>query len=374
MIFTPLDFLLRWLAGLFSIALLGGGIYILHEWYEGDLISNKWLIAGSVMTLWSFVGFLPLLLFRRPGRDEPKAIRSKEVRKIPRPDGSEIHVEFYGPVDAQPIIFTHGWGPNSTVWYYAKRQLGDRFRLIIWDLPGLGKSGKPQNQDYSIEKYARDLGAVLSVAGNKPAILLGHSLGGMVILTFCRLFPELLQEQVAGIVLVDTTYTNPLKTAILSRLLKPLQKPLLEPLLHLTIWLWPLFWLVTGLSFLNGSMYLTTEISGFTGRETRGQLNFSTILGLIASPGILARGVLAMLRYDERKTLPTIDVPTLVIAGHADIATVPAAHEYMRSQIPNAELKFLRPAGHMGLMERNEQFSEAVSSFSTSCSLFKGLA
>ncbi|MBD2094322.1 alpha/beta hydrolase [Trichocoleus sp. FACHB-591] len=374
MIFTPLEFLLRWLAGLFSIALLGGGIYILHEWYEGDLISDKWLIAGSLMTLWAFVGFLPLLLFRRPGKDEPKAIRSQEVRKIPRPDGSEIHVEFYGPVDAQPIIFTHGWGPNSTVWYYAKKQLGDRFRLILWDLPGLGKSKKPQNEDYSIEKYASDLEAVLAMVGDKPAILLGHSMGGMIILTFCRLFSERLRDRVAGLVLVDTTYTNPLKTAILSRLLQALQKPLIEPLLHLTIWLSPLFWLISGLSYLNGSMHLTTEISGFTGRETRGQLNFSTILGLIAQPGILARGVLAMLRYDERATLPTVAVPTLVIAGHADIATVPAAHEYMSSHLPNAELKFLRPAGHMGLMERNEQFSAAVSSFTTACSCFKGLA
>ncbi|HEY9618979.1 MAG TPA: alpha/beta hydrolase, partial [Crinalium sp.] len=72
----PLDFLLRWLSGLLTIALLAGGGYILYQWHEGELVSDRWLILSSLMLLWSFLGFLPLLLLRRPGRDEPKPIRS----------------------------------------------------------------------------------------------------------------------------------------------------------------------------------------------------------------------------------------------------------------------------------------------------------
>ncbi|MBD2021577.1 alpha/beta hydrolase [Leptolyngbya sp. FACHB-36] len=357
----PLDFLFRWLAGLLAVALLGGGIYILHEWYERELIDRAWLILGWGMVLWSFVGFIPLTLLRRFGKNEPKQVRSSDTQRLTRPDGSEIHVEFYGSPSAPPLILIHGWGPNSTVWYYAKQQLADRFRLIVWDLPGLGKSTKPKNRDYSLEKYAHDLEAVLSLA-EQPAILLGHSMGGMIILTFCRLFPEHLNQRVAGLVLVDTSYTNPLKTAILSRLLCALQKPVIEPLLYVTIALSPLLWLISGLSYLNGSMHLTTELSGFTGRETRGQLDFATRLGLMASPGVLARGALAMLRYDETATLPTIDVPVLVIVGQSDIATVLPAHQRMSADLPQAELVVLHPAGHMGLMERHTQFAEAVRS------------
>jgi pimeloyl-ACP methyl ester carboxylesterase len=369
MLFTPFNFLLQCLTGLLSIALLGGGIYIVHQWYERELIDRAWLILGLAMSIWSVVGFLPVsLLLRRPGADEPKAMRSGTVRRISRPDGSEIHVELYGSPDAQPIVMTHGWGPNSTVWYYAKRQLANNFRLIIWDLPGLGKSTKPKNKDYSIEKYARDLEAVISLAGDKPAILLGHSMGGMIILTFCRLFPEYLNRQVAGLILVDTTYTNPVKTSIFSKFLQVVQKPLLEPLLYLAIALSPLAWLISGLSYLNGSMHITTEISGFTGRETRGQLNFSTLLGLHGSPGILARGMLAMLKFNETATLPTINIPVLVIVGKSDIATVAATSKRMSIDLPQAELAILQPAGHMGLMERNEQFADAVRSFSTGCS------
>lgn len=369
MVFLPLDFLLRWLSGLLSIALLGGGIYILHECYSEDLITfpidtlrdRAWLIAGWTMLIWSLVGFLPIALLRRFGRDEPKMWRTKETQRIARPDGSEIHVEFYGSPDAPPLILTHGWGPNSTIWYYAKKQLADRYRLIVWDLPGLGKSTKPQNRDYSIERYARDLAAVLALA-ERPAILLGHSMGGMILLTFCRLFPEQLGSRVAGLILTDTTYTNPLKTTIASGLLTRLQKPLIEPLLHLTIWLSPLLWLMSGLSYLNGLMYLTTEISGFTGHETRGQLDFATRLGLLGSPGVLARGVLAMLRFDETATLPTIAIPVQVIAGRSDISTRFDAHQRMSEAIPGAKLVALRPGGHMALIERHTQFADAVRS------------
>lgn len=195
----------------------------------------------------------------------------------------------------------------------------------------------------------RDWEAVLALVGDQPAILLGHSMGGMILLTFCRLFPEHMGDRVAGLILVDMTYTNPLKTAILHQILPSLQKPIIEPLLYVTIALAPLAWLMSLLSYFNGSMYLTTEISGFTGRETRGQLDFSTRLALIASPGVLSRGALAMLKFDETQTLPQISIPVQIIVGKSDIATRPWAHHHLNQTLPNSELVVLQPAGHMGL-------------------------
>lgn len=368
MLFMPFNFLLMWLTGLLSLGILGGGFYLLYEWYIGALVGSIYLLSGLVMTLWSIAGnLLLLLLLKRSGKDEPKSLRSRSVERLQRPDGSEIQVEFYGPREAQPIILTHGWGPNSTIWYYAKKQLGQEFCLILWDLPGLGKSTAPENHDYSLEKYARDLAAIVELT-EKPPILLGHSIGGMILLTFCRLFSEDLEQRIAGLVLVDTTYTNPVKTSIFSGFLRAVQKPLLEPLLHLTIWLFPLVWLMNWLNYLNGSQVVGMWLSGFTGTETRGQLNFSTLLSLYASPAVLARGTLAMLAYDATATLPTIEVPVLLIVGDSDIVTVPAANQYMQANIAKSELVVLKRAGHMGLMEQNQAFAEVVRSFATLCS------
>ena len=370
MIFMPHNFLLIWLVQLLSIGILGGGIYILYEWYERELVGTSYLVAGLVMVLWSFGGrFISLPLLRRPGSDEPKFMRSETVQRLSRPDGSVLQVEFFGPEDGQPIILSHGWGPNSTVWYYAKRQLSDRFRVIVWDLPGLGKSTRPKNNDYSLEKYARDLEAVVAISGDKPVILLGHSMGGMINLTFCRLFPEHLGRRVAGLILVDTTYTNPLKTCIFSGVLRKLQKPLLEPLLYLAIVLSPILWLMTWLSYLNGLLYINVELSGFTGTETRGQLNFAALLSALGSPGVLARGTLAMFKFDETKTLANINIPALVVCGASDIATKPVASDRMKAELPDAERFTIKPGGHMALMEQNQRFAESVCALCAECKI-----
>lgn len=109
-----------------------------------------------------------------------------------------------------------------------------------------------------MENLSRDLEAVLGLAGDRPAILLGRSIGGMITLTFCRLFPKALGARVKGIALVQTTYTNPIRTTNMAGLLTALERPVIVPLLHLTIWLSPLLWLSNLISYLIGSALLST--------------------------------------------------------------------------------------------------------------------
>ena len=53
-------------------------------------------------------------------------------------------------------------------------------------MPGIGHSQKPRDGDYSLERHARDLEAVVGVGGGRPAVLVGHNMGAIVRLTFCR--------------------------------------------------------------------------------------------------------------------------------------------------------------------------------------------
>jgi pimeloyl-ACP methyl ester carboxylesterase len=256
---------------------------------------------------------------------------------------------------------------DSTEWYYVKARLAESHRLIVWDLPGLGLSKGPRDADWSLEKMARDLDAVLELADNRPAILVGHSIGGMISLTHLRLFPEAMGTRVAGLGLVHTTYTNPVKTAALAPLYSAIQKPIIEPLLRLTIALAPLVWLMNWLSYLNGSLHRSSEKSGFTGRETREQLEFVTRYSLEAWPAVLARGMFGMLRYDATEILPSIRIPTLVIAGDQDRECTPEASRTMAQTIPGASLEVLSPARHMGHFEHNGRFVEVLDRFIRSC-------
>jgi pimeloyl-ACP methyl ester carboxylesterase len=388
----PTSIIRVWFLGLFSWVLLGVGIYLGHKWYQRawsyDLnlhrsyfdphIGNNhetlllavavglfFLVLAGGLIVRGILGFFTKVSTERDVL--PKQSRQgATVSRLGRPDGSELRVECYGREDAPPIILTHGWGANSTEWDYLKKELPSDFRLIVWDLPGLGRSTRPTNRDYSIENLSRDLEAVLGLAGDRPAILLGHSIGGMITLTFCRLLPHALRARVRAIALVQTTYTNPVRTTNMSGLFTALENPVIVPLLYLTIWLSPLVWLSNWMSYLNGSAFLSTKSSGFAGTETWEELNFVTRFQLQASPAVLARGMFGMLRYDATAALKTINVPALVVAGNKDPVCMPEASERMHRDIPGAQIAKLAPAKHMGLIEHHTQFAKIVREFSSS--------
>ncbi len=403
MVFMPGNILGMWIRGMSSAAALGTGVYLLRQWRRhrsvheenrrarrlterhrarppeacpapvdvrrpGRIPETPYLISGLGLVLLTFAGkALGAPLWRRRAADDPRAVRAGRVQCLPRPDGTELHVETYGPPDAPALILTHGWGVDRTEWSSLTRGLADRFQLITWDLPGLGHSTPSASQDYSLEKMARDMAAVITVAGERPVVLVGHSIGGMIILTFCRLFPELVGRQVRGLVLVHTTYTNPVRTMAKRGLYTALQKPVLEPLLHLTIWLSPLVWLMNCLSYLNGSAHVSTARQSFAGAETWEQLDFVARFLLRDSPAVLARGMLGMLRYDAAATLRKIGAPVLVVSGDRDPLTAPDASERMRAILPAAHLVILAPAKHQGLLERHGEFSDAVGRFCAAC-------
>ena len=376
-----------WLLGLFSLGLIGGAIYLGHEWqqrswgwdpvllqsvFAPDFGANEQtlLLAGAVLLAIVVLagGTIVKMLLRLichsktgPGEDPRVPVKPTSVERIQRPDGSELEVQFYGAADDIPIVLTHGWGLHSAEWNYLKRELADRFRLVVWDEPGLGKSTR--THDYSLENFARDLDVVLKRAGDKPAILLGHSIGGMITLTFCRLFPGALGSRVNGLVLTHTTPTNPVRTTSGAAFFSAIEKPVLMPLMYLTIVLSPLLWLMNWLSYLNGSAHLSNKRSSFAGTETWEQIDFATSFQPQASPAVLARGMLGMMRYDATAVLPGISVPTLVVAGDLDSTTKPEASEQIRAAIPNARLLMLTPAKHLGLIEHHARYAKAVREF-----------
>jgi pimeloyl-ACP methyl ester carboxylesterase len=191
----------------------------------------------------------------------------------------------------------------------------------------------------------------------------GHSLGGLIVQMFCRLYPQHLGKRVAGIVLAHTTYTNPLRTAAGARLWCALQRPVLTPLFYGLIVLWPLAWLLSWLNYLSGLGHLLVRGSNFAGRQTRGQVDYFAWVCALASPSVIGRGALATLAFEGREYLPAINLPALLITAEEDRVTRIDASLEMQRLLPQAELVSLSPAGHMGPWERHEAFAQAVAAF-----------
>jgi pimeloyl-ACP methyl ester carboxylesterase len=360
MYLMPLPFLLGTLAGLLSIALLIGGGYIVWQWYIGALATMAWLATGVGMLLWSSFGRYAVLAFYPRGNDEPRPVHLGPGRSIQGADGSQLYVEVEGDSDKPVAILTHGWALDSTAWYYIRKQLSPHYRLVFWDLPGLGRSTPPSDGRYTVARLAEDLRRVVDEFGDKPVTLVGHSIGGMMILTLCRLHPELLKEKVAGIVFMDTTHVWPLRTVIAGGLLRVLRWPVIEPLLWITVFLWPLVWLMNWQSYFNGSSHIINRLTSLSRDVTRGQLEFATRFNIKDNPSVVAKGLLAVLRWDESSTPAGISVPSLVVTGDSDRITLPEAAVSMSELIPEAEFVRITPAGHNGLLEEGTQYSDAI--------------
>ncbi|HEY0053147.1 MAG TPA: alpha/beta hydrolase [Caulobacteraceae bacterium] len=356
---------------LLSLLILGAAAYLLWTWWQGELLLDadgvasiareEWRLWTALGLLaWSFLGgrIVPLLLARADR--EPTRPERSGGHRVTSDTGSALHVESFGPEGAPAVVLTHGWGLDSTVWRYARHDLAERFRVVVWDLPGLGRS-KAAPGRIDLESFARDLRTVIASATVGPVVLVGHSIGGMTLQTLVRDHPEVIGREVAGLVLLNTTYTNPLKTVIFSRLALAL-RPVLEVLCRLGVWLQPLVWISAWQSWLSGSQHLAARF-GFGKYVTRSQLNHTALLMTRNPPAVQAKGNLAMFRWDATGALAGVTVPVLVLGGDKDILTRLEASRTIAGETPQARLQVVEGVNHMGFLERADVYDAAIAAF-----------
>ena len=173
-------------ANVFTIGFVWFDIYLWREWYlHKDLVQPEYgqeyaqhclIGAIAILVLFALGKIVIRSLFSGSGKgmqDEPVAERYPEQYQLQRPDGSIINIEQGGVKGKQAIIFIHGWNSNSMQWYYQKKYFEKDYHLILMDHAGLGKSKRPDNRDYSLEKLAADLNAVIDYSNVNQSISIG---------------------------------------------------------------------------------------------------------------------------------------------------------------------------------------------------------
>ena len=114
-------------------------------------------------------------------------------------DEAKQEVRLHHVLDGEgtPVVFTHGWRNTGDIWSATVEYLAGRVSSLRWDLRGHGQSDAADPGDYGRSFALADLTRMIKVVG-KPAILVGHSLGGYLSLAQAILKPD----DVAGLVLV----------------------------------------------------------------------------------------------------------------------------------------------------------------------------
>lgn len=360
---------LRGLVGALSLIILSVAIYLLATWTEGEIrVVDELLVrdradwrlwAGLTLLAWSFLGRTPVLavLTRNGG---PVFSRAPDHSRVEGASGARLHIEAAGPADAPPILFTHGWGMDASIWTPQREALQDRFRLVFWDLPGLGLSRSAPGGPVTLQSFAESLSRVLDTL-DRPAVLVGHSIGGMVMQTLARDRPELFGSRIAGVVLLNTTHTNPLKTMIMSGPLLALQ-PVVELGSRLVVWLQPLIWLQAWQAYLSGSTHIAMRF-GCGPRVTRRTLDHVALLSTRNPPGVQARGNLAMFKWDATGALAGLPTPVMVIGGERDIVTKLEASRTLASTAARGDLLAIPRGNHMSPADEEALYNEAIAAF-----------
>lgn len=247
--------------------------------------------------------------------------------------------EAAGDPDLPPLVFLHGIGGAARAWRRQLEVFGDRYRALAWDMPGYG--GSASLASVSIATLADTLQSFLDEVGAKQPVLVGHSIGGMIV-------QQWLVNNPLGASAVVLAQTSPAFG-------KPdgdWQKPFIEARFG------PLD---RGETMASLAPTLVAELVGDDPDPTGIEIARACMAKV---PEASYRAcMLALLGFDLRQALKEIRVPTLVLSGAKDKNAPAPMMAKMASFIPWANYVELEGAGHLVNLERPKAFNAALDDF-----------
>jgi non-heme chloroperoxidase len=249
-------------------------------------------------------------------------------------DGTEIFYKDWGPKDAQPIMFHHGWPLSSDDWdtqmlYF----LAQGFRVVAHDRRGHGRSGQGGTGN-DIDTYAADAAAVVAALDLRNAVHIGHSTGGGEVARYVAKYGK---GRVAKAVLVS---------AIPPIMVKSDQNPGGTPIEVFDGFR-------SALAANRAQFYLDVASGPFYGFNRPGVTMIEGTVrnwwrqGMMGAAIAHYEGIKAFSETDQTEDLRMIEVPTLVLHGDDD-QVVPIADAGLLSAkiVKNAELKVYKGYPH----------------------------
>lgn len=276
--------------------------------------------------------------------DLPEGVEEHEIDSV---DGGTIRYLEAGR--GRPLVLVHGWTLRSDVWAPQFHDLTDRFRIISVDLRGHGGS-RPGTDGYGLHRLATDLATLLTTLDLHDAIIAGHSMGGMTLMTLCRDHPETVDERVAGVVFVAT------------RASRPVSGPLAAPLRDL---------LGRGRRIVDGGGVLpgvgdSRRIARLVFGERPNPRAVRIVADMIDSidPAAMLASADQMFDHDTTASLGAVSVPSMVMVGTRDLLTPVPAARALSALLPANDFVLFRGAGHQLMQERPDEFAMLLREFS----------
>lgn len=255
------------------------------------------------------------------------------------------HVNLSGNPHGQPMMFAHGFGCDQNMWRYVTPAFEDRYRIVLFDHVGAGKS---DISSYDFDKYdhlngyATDILEICHELDLSDVVFVGHSVAAMMGVLAAKREPELF----SSLVLVgpspryinDDEYHGGFDSEEIDDLLVSLES-----------------------NFLGWSAQLAPAIMGTPDRPELGEE--LTNLFCKTDPKIAAHFAKVTFRSDNRSDLEEVAVPSLVLQCSDDIIAPDGVGEYVARSLPDAEFVRMEAVGHCPNLSAPEETISAIEDF-----------
>ncbi|HWX08018.1 MAG TPA: alpha/beta hydrolase [Bradyrhizobium sp.] len=247
--------------------------------------------------------------------------------------------EAAGDPASPPLVFLHGIGGAARGWRGQIDYFSDRYHAIAWDMPGYG--GSAPLPAVSIATLADALERFLMEVGATKPILVGHSIGGMIVQQWLTKNPDVAR----AVVLAQTSPAfgkadGDWQKEFIGARFGPLDR---------------------GETMVSLAPALVRDLVGDE-PDVRGLELARDCMAAVPEASYRAC-MLALLGFDQRSALKNIAVPTLVLSGSRDKNAPAPMMAKMASYIPSATYVELKGVGHLVNLERPETFNAALDSF-----------
>jgi len=241
-------------------------------------------------------------------------------------DGVHIEYQVYG-LGEPAVVLVHGWSNNANYWNAQLDALKARYTVVTLNLAGHGASERNRT-DWSMANYAADVAAVVHEIPNRKVVLVGHGMGGIVVLEAARL----IGARVTGIIAVDSLKSigqPAMPKAQFEELLQPFRTDFIG---HMHDFV--------------GAYLFTRDADPLFVRKVAEDMAH-------ASPQVAVPSLEAVYHYDFA-ALPDIHVP--IIAINSDLH-MPTDEARIRKLAPTFRSIVVPGTGHFLMMESAQRFN-----------------
>ena len=256
-------------------------------------------------------------------------------------NGTRLYYEDSG--DGQPVVFIHGVWMSGRFFREQVSYFASRYRVLVPDLRGHGRSA-PVQYGHTLPVYARDIGEMIDCLGLKDVVMVGWSMGSLVIWEYLRQFGL---NNVKATVVIDQPATDFISDE----------------------WSMGLF-NFSGLRDMMAAVQMDREGAVRTliplmfkdePSEEDSRWMFDEIARL---PESVASAILfdQTLR-DYRQVIPDVNVPTLLCFVRDEKLYPVAAGDHILKNLPNARLVVFEESSHCPFLEEAERFNREVDGF-----------